>query len=73
MAREPEDPGPDAYEVHYLSASHTCASPPRGVWNGDELCGKIAVNMSHQQWKNWVPAALGYIAACPGLPVEPDN
>jgi hypothetical protein len=28
--------------------------------------------MSHQQWNEWVSPAIGYITACPDLPVAPD-
>jgi WD40 repeat protein len=39
------------------------------------LCEKIATNMSHQHWKEWISAnpSIGYRIQCPGKPIEPDN
>ena len=33
------------------------------------VCAKITTNMSRQQWRDWVSPDIGYIEACPGLPV----
>jgi hypothetical protein len=33
------------------------------------LCAKLATNMSHQQWRDWVSPDIDYIEACPGLPI----
>jgi WD40 repeat protein len=37
-----------------------------------QLCDKLMSNMSHKQWRDWVSPAIGYITACPGVPVAPD-
>ncbi len=36
------------------------------------MCAKLTTNMSHQQWRDWVSPDIGYIEACPGLPIPPD-
>jgi hypothetical protein len=35
-----------------------------------QLCEKLATNMSHKQWDNWVTRDIAYPspAICPGLP-----
>jgi hypothetical protein len=37
-----------------------------------QLCAKLFTNMSHKQWHDWVSPGIGYITACPGLPIAPD-
>ncbi|MEV0708363.1 TIR domain-containing protein [Nocardia aurea] len=37
------------------------------------LCAKIKLNMSHRQWREWVSPDIDYVAACPGLPIPPDD
>jgi WD40 repeat protein len=37
------------------------------------LSAKLATNMSHQPWRDWVSPDIGYIETCPGLPVPPDT
>ena len=37
------------------------------------LCAKLAANMSHQQWHDWVAPDIDYRTQCPGLPVPTDN
>lgn len=39
----------------------------------DTLCSKIAANMSHKQWDEWVSPHIGYIKQCPQLPIAPDE
>jgi WD40 repeat protein len=34
-----------------------------------QLCDKLSANMSRTQWRDWVSPGIGYITACPGLPV----
>jgi hypothetical protein len=36
------------------------------------LCAKLTTNMSHKQWRGWVSPDIGYIKACPDLPIAPD-
>ncbi|MGK8559406.1 nSTAND1 domain-containing NTPase [Nocardia gipuzkoensis] len=36
-----------------------------------DLCNKLAVNMTHQQWRDWVSPGIDYIMACRELPVPP--
>jgi hypothetical protein len=31
----------------------------------------LTANMSHKQWRDWVSPDIGYITACPGLPIAP--
>jgi WD40 repeat protein len=37
------------------------------------MCEKLTTNMSHQQWRDWVSPDIGYIQACPGLPIPADG
>ncbi|MBP1823164.1 PQQ-binding-like beta-propeller repeat protein [Mycobacterium sp. OAE908] len=37
-----------------------------------QLCDKLTSNMSRKQWRDWVSPDIGYIPACPGLPIAPD-
>ncbi|HZQ31755.1 MAG TPA: TIR domain-containing protein [Mycobacterium sp.] len=44
------------------------------VWPGpaewpELLCRKLAANMTHQQWRDWVSLDIDYVAQCPGLPI----
>ncbi|WP_197519403.1 WD40 repeat domain-containing protein [Mycobacterium sp. E2327] len=39
----------------------------------NDLCEKIATNMSHRQWRLWVSEAIDYRLQCPGKPIEPDG
>ena len=36
------------------------------------LCSKLASNISHHEWREWISPTVGYITLCPGLPVPPD-
>ena len=36
------------------------------------VCAKLTTNMSLQQWNDWVSRDIGYIKACPDLPVASD-
>jgi WD40 repeat protein len=38
-----------------------------------DVCDKLTANMSHLQWRDWVSADIGYLQACPGLPVPADH
>jgi WD40 repeat protein len=38
----------------------------------DDLCAKLATNMSHKQWNEWVSPDIDYIKVCPELPVAAD-
>jgi WD40 repeat protein len=46
-------------------------APPAAAWPA-LLCDKLTAKMSHKQWRDWVSPDIGYIAACPGLPIPPD-
>jgi WD40 repeat protein len=37
-----------------------------------QLCDKLTSNMSRKQWRDWASPDVGYILACPGLPIAPD-
>jgi WD40 repeat protein len=41
----------------------------------NRLCEKIAANMSHRHWKEWISPnpSIGYRIQCPGKPIEPDG
>lgn len=39
----------------------------------NDLCEKIATNMSHEQWRRWVSPAIDYRLQCPGKPIAPDD
>jgi hypothetical protein len=36
------------------------------------LCDKLAANMSHKQWNEWVSPDIDYVQMCPELPISPD-
>ena len=36
------------------------------------LCSKLASNISHHDWHEWISQDIGYITLCPDLPVPPD-
>jgi len=37
------------------------------------LCEKIATNMSHRHWTEWIGSNIDYQIQCPGKPIEPDS
>jgi WD40 repeat protein len=45
-------------------------------WQADAspqiLCDKLTVNMSAQQWREWVSTTIPYIKLCPELPIAAD-
>jgi hypothetical protein len=46
------------------------------VWPGparwaDLICSKLVMNMSREQWRTWISAAIPYQPQCEGLPVPP--
>jgi WD40 repeat protein len=48
------------------------------IWPGptawpEILCDKLTVNMSHQQWRDWIAPDVSYMQLCPNLPVPPDS
>ncbi|OBH95466.1 TIR domain-containing protein [Mycobacterium sp. E2733] len=45
--------------------------PGPAAWS-DLLCDKLAANMSHRQWNNWVSPSIDYITVCPALSIRPD-
>ncbi len=36
------------------------------------LCSKLATNISHHEWRDWIPQSVDYIKLCPELPVPSD-
>jgi WD40 repeat protein len=36
------------------------------------LSDKLAANMSHKQWREWISADIEYVELCPGLPIPGD-
>jgi hypothetical protein len=36
------------------------------------MCARLAINMSHKQWRDWVSPDIDYIKACPDLAAAPD-
>ncbi|HEX3289306.1 MAG TPA: TIR domain-containing protein [Mycobacterium sp.] len=46
------------------------------VWpalaTAEDLCDKLAANMSHKQWNDWISPDIDYVKLCPGLPIPPD-
>jgi WD40 repeat protein len=59
---------PDGRRVVSASWDHTLR-----LWPTDAtpkvLCDKLATNVSHQNWNEWISPDLDYRALCPGLPV----
>jgi WD40 repeat protein len=39
----------------------------------DSLRNRVASNMSHAQWRQWISADIEYAPGCPGLPVPADE
>jgi WD40 repeat protein len=39
----------------------------------DTLCSKLAINMSHKQWAEWISPNVDYVKQCPDLPVSGDD
>jgi WD40 repeat protein len=62
---------PDGQRVASSSLDHTIRLwPAQAV--PKMLCDKLAANVSHTQWHDWVSPDVGYQTLCPGLPVAPD-
>lgn len=38
----------------------------------DQLCAKLARNISRQEWHDWVSPDIAYIAQFPGKPIPAD-
>lgn len=45
--------------------------PSPAAWT-ELLCSKLATNMRHKQWRDWISPDIPYITVCPALPVAPD-
>lgn len=39
----------------------------------EALCAKLTHNISERRWREWVPASIGYMKACPNLDIAEDG
>jgi WD40 repeat protein len=46
--------------------------PVLDAW-ADEVCKRLARNMSRRQWHDWVGSGIDYVEQCPGKPVPADR
>jgi len=63
---------PDGQRIVSGSEDHTLRLWPGPAAWPELLCDKIAANMSHKQWSDWVSPDIGYVTVCQGLPIAPD-
>ena len=65
----PADPARN--EIDYLASLRLCRL--RQQMACQEPLRITTTNMSHKQWRDWVSPDIGYIQACPGLPIPADG
>lgn len=64
---------PDGHALTSASADTTVRSWPTPLdATVTTLCSKLTSNISHHDWRDWIPPSEGYIPLCPDLPV-PQN
>ena len=63
---------PDGQRLASASWDHTIRLWPTEA-APKMLCDKLATNMSHKQWRDWVSPDISYHTLCPGLPIAADS
>jgi WD40 repeat protein len=64
---------PDGRSVVSVDADGTVRIWPGPSTWPDLVCDKLNINMSQQDWTDWVSTNIGYTPACPNLPEASDD